>query len=83
MSWLFTREAAIGIVRTVMPFVYAWLLSLAPFVADFFDRFNITAEGLTLVVGSVIYVAIRTLAQKVPAIGKLLIFDQAPSYDGA
>lgn len=78
--WIFTKEAAVGIVRTVMPFVYGWLIGLIPGVVSFAETLGVTQEGLTVIVGGIVYTLIRAVAEKVPAVGYLLVFNKAPSY---
>lgn len=78
--WIFTKEAAIGITRTVMPFVYGWLVGLIPGVVAWAEGFGLSQEGLTVIVGGLVYTLIRAVAEKVPAVGYLLVFNKAPSY---
>ena len=81
--WLFTKEAAIGIVRTVMPFVWGWLVGQIPQVVTFAEAVNVTQEGLTVIVGGVVYTLIRQLAEKIPQVGYLLVFNTRPDYSEA
>lgn len=81
--WLFTKEAAIGIVRTVMPFIYGWLVTQIPGIVSWAEGFGITQEGLTVIAGGFVYTAIRALAEKIPQIGYLLVFNTRPDYSAA
>lgn len=81
--WLFTKEAAIGIVRTVMPFIYGWLVSMIPGVVTWAEGFGITQEGLTVIVGGLVYTLIRQIAEKIPQVGYFLIFNTRPDYSAA
>jgi hypothetical protein len=79
--WTLTREAVIAITRTATAYVYAWLLSLAPPISGFFAELNVTEEGFTVVVGTVLYIIIREVAKRIPVVGRLLIFNNEPSYN--
>lgn len=79
--WLFTKEAAVGIVRTVMPFVWGWAVTQFPAVVDFAAGLGITQEGATVILGGVIYSLIRAIAEKIPQVGYLLVFNKKPAYD--
>lgn len=81
--WLFTKEAAIGIVRTVIPFIYGWLVTQIPGVVAWAEGFGVTQESLTVIVGGLVYTGIRALAEKVPQIGYLLVFNTKPDYSAA
>jgi len=81
--WLFTKEAAIGIVRTVMPFVYGWLIGFIPGVVTWAESFGLSQEGLTVIAGGLVYTGIRALAEKVPQVGYFLIFNTRPDYSAA
>ena len=76
--WLFTKEAAIGIIRTIVPGVYAWLLTQWPTVTEVLP--GIPPESLVVAIGAALYVTIRAVAEKLPAVGYLLIFNQKPTY---
>lgn len=90
--WLFTEEAATGITRTVISYVWVWLLSLLaswPWLMEqsWGDAVlgwvnNLDTTTLVLVGGSALYTAIRALAEKFPWVGYLLIFNKKPSYAG-
>lgn len=81
--WLFTKEAAIGITRTVMPFIYGWLVGLIPSVVGFAESVGLSQEGLTVIIGGLVYTGIRALAEKIPQIGYLLVFNTRPDYSEA
>lgn len=80
--WLFTEEAATGITRTLMGYVYGFLLVQVPQVVSFADSIGITQEATVLILGTIVYAAIRQLAEKLPWLGYLLIFNKKPSYAG-
>lgn len=79
--WLFTKEAAVGIVRTVMPFVWGFLVAKIPGVLAFVESIGLTEESLIVVGGGVLYTLIRAVAEKIPAVGYLLVFNTKPEYD--
>ena len=78
--WLFTREAATGITRTVIAFVYGWLITRIPAVESFVVDNGIDMAGLSVVVGGVVYTLIRAVAEKVGWVGWLLGFNVKPDY---
>lgn len=78
--FLFTKENAIALVRTVMPFIYAWLLGLAPWMQGLMETLNLTQEGFIVVIGTVVYQLIRWLAEHYPWVGYLLIVNKKPDY---
>lgn len=80
--WLFTEEAATGITRTLMGYVYGFLLVQVPQVVSFADSIGVTQEATVLILGTIVYTAIRQLAEKLPWLGYLLIFNKKPSYAG-
>lgn len=80
--WLFTEEAAVGITRTLMGYVYGFLLVQIPDVVSFADGIGITQEGVVLILGTVVYTTIRAAAEKLPWLGYLLIFNKKPAYAG-
>ncbi|KKK52611.1 hypothetical protein LCGC14_3103150 [marine sediment metagenome] len=80
MKFVFTKENAYGVTRTFVPFFYAWLIGLAPFVQDWLATVNLTAEGFVLLFGGLLYEGIRVVAEKVPWVGNLLIFNTKPDY---
>jgi len=80
--WLFTEEAATGIVRTLMAFAWTWAATNIPGVVDFVEgTLHLTLEGFVLIGGTVLYTAIRALAEKFPKVGYLLVFNKKPTYD--
>lgn len=78
--WLFTKEAATGITRTVMPFIYGGLVNAIPVIGDWFDNLGLDQATATVVLGGLLYSAIRAAAEKWGWLGNLLIFNTKPSY---
>ncbi len=78
--FLFTKENAYGLVRTVVTFVYGWLLSLSPAITDVLADAGIDESLFVLLFGGILYQLIRWVAEKVPAVGYLLIFNKKPDY---
>jgi hypothetical protein len=86
--WIVTKEAVTAIVRTFVPYVYAALLGQVPFINDFLVDNNWADEmqgfvsgGFVVIVGTVVYAAIRAAAEKWPQLGYLLVINKAPAYD--
>jgi hypothetical protein len=86
--WILTKEAVTGVVRTVMPYLYALLLGQLPFINSFLvdNGWSEAAQGFVsggfvLVVGTFVYGAIRWAAEKYPQLGVLLVFNTKPSYE--
>jgi hypothetical protein len=73
--WPVTKEGITGIVRTMMPYVYSFLLTT--FGLDVSEE-----VGLALIplLGTVFYIGIRWIAEKYPQAGYLLVVNKAPSY---
>lgn len=78
--FLFTKENAYGLVRTVVTFAYGWLLSLVPAVSDLLTDAGIDESLFVLLFGGLLYQLVRWVAEKVPAVGYLLIFNRKPDY---
>jgi hypothetical protein len=78
--WLFTKEAATGITRTVVPFIYGGLINWIPPVGDWFEAIGFDQATATIILGGLLYSAIRALAEKWGWLGGLLIFNTKPSY---
>jgi hypothetical protein len=87
--WIVSKEAITAIVRTVVPTVYGWLFTFLGGI-DFLSTFIgfIPTEpsagfvaGVSGAVAGVLYVAIRTLAEKWSWVGYFLVINQAPHYD--
>lgn len=85
--WIISKEAVVGIVRTFVPYVYAALLGQLPFVNDFLvendwadDVQGFVSGSFVIVVGTLVYAAIRTAAEKWPQAGLLLVFNTKPEY---
>lgn len=79
--WLWSKEAATGIVRTVMPFAWTWAATNLAVVTDFAETVGITQEGFVLIAGGLFYTLIRVVAEKVPQVGWLLGVNRKPAYD--
>ncbi len=80
--FLFSKENAVGLVRTFMPGVYSWLV----FQLNGFDWLidllpSVAPEAWIVIVGGLIYQVIRVAAEKFPKAGWLLIFNTKPQYD--
>jgi hypothetical protein len=78
--FLFTKENATGLVRTVVTFAYAWAATNIPAVSDWLEGVGLDAASFTLIAGGLVYQAIRLAAEKWGWLGYLLIFNQKPSY---
>jgi len=78
--WLFTKEAAVGITRTVVPFVYGALISWIPQVGEFAETIGFDQTTAAVVLGGLLYTAIRTAAERWGWLGTLLIFNSKPTY---
>ncbi len=81
--YIFTKENAVVVVRTVVTFLYAWAATNIPAVSDWLEGVGLDAASFTLIVGGVVYQAIRWLAEKWGWLGYLLVFNTKPAYDGA
>ena len=81
--YLFTKETAVGVTRTVVTFLYAWAATNIPAVSDWLEGVGLDAASFTLIVGGLLYQLIRALAEKWGWLGSLLIFNTKPAYDGA
>lgn len=91
--WLFTKEAAIGITRTAMAYVWAWGLtalagwdwlmsqSFGEAVLGWVNGLDTTA--VVLIGGTAFYGLVRQLAEKFPQVGYFLIFNTRPDYSEA
>lgn len=79
--WIFTKEAATGIVRTFMPFLWTSLLGLIPSLDTWVTNAGLSKEAFIIIGGSVLYAAIRWIAEKVPAVGWLLVVNTKPTYN--
>lgn len=78
----FTRENAVGLVRTVATFIYAWAASNIPAVETFITDAGLDAATFTLLAGGLLYQAIRWAAERWGWLGYLLVFNTKPAYDG-
>lgn len=86
--WIVTKEALIGVVRTVVMYLYALLLSQLPWLNDWLvnegwaDEVNNLVSGAFVVaLGTALYAAVRWAAEKWPSLGYLFIFNTKPAYD--
>ncbi len=82
--FLFSKDNAVALTRTVVTFAYAWLLAQWPVVGDWIATVGIdpaaAQAGFVVVVGGAIYEAIRVAAEKWGWVGYLLIFNTKPLY---
>lgn len=82
--FLFTQENATGLTRTVVTFIYAWLIGQIPGVEDWVASVGVdpvTAQAtFVVVVGGLVYQAIRWAAESWGWVGYLLIFNTKPAY---
>lgn len=83
--FLFTKENSIALVRTVITFVYGWLLTQFPAVQEWIMSqewldANTAIATFVVVVGGLIYQVIRVLAEKWGWVGYFLIFNEKPAY---
>ena len=96
--WIVTKEAIIGVTRTAMGYIWAWLLTV---LAGWSWLMELTIFGwpagdailgwingvdpvaFALVGGTIIYGAIRWLAEKWPWVGRFLVFNVKPEYPGS
>lgn len=82
--FLFTRENAMGVTRTVVTFVYAWILEQVGAIDWLMDALpDVPTESWIVIIGGLLYQAIRWLAEKWGWVGRLLIFNQKPEYPTA
>ncbi len=79
--FLFTKENATGLVRTVVTFLYAWIATNIPAVSDWLEGVGLDAAGFTLIIGGLLYQAIRLAAEKWSWVGYLLIINTKPEYE--
>ena len=80
--YLFTKESAVALTRTVVTFAYAWLITNIPFVGDWLTSSAWIDESLfVLVGGGLLYQLVRSLAEKFAWLGYVLIFNTKPSYE--
>ncbi len=78
--FVFTKENAYGVVRTFVPYFYAWLIGLAPWVQEMMTDIGVSQEGFIVICGTVVYQLIRAVAEKVPWVGSFLIYNKKPDY---
>jgi len=82
VPWLFTKESAVGFVRTVLPFAYSYGMTRIPKVLEVADTWGWDEAALVPFLGGFLYVAIRALAEKWGWVGYLLGFNTKPHYAG-
>lgn len=82
-----TKQAMIALTRTVLPYIYAWLIGLLPFVQAFLDDIGAADDveafvtgPFVLIVGSLVYALIYWLSGQWHWIGYLLVFPTKPEY---
>ena len=78
--FLFTRENAVGLVRTIATFIYAWAATNIPAVESFLVESGFDEATFTLLVGGLLYQAIRWAAERWGWLGYLLVFNTKPAY---
>ncbi len=81
MKYLWTKENATGVVRTVVTFLYAWIATNLPGVSDLLDDIGLDDASFTLLAGGLLYQAIRMAAEKWGWVGYALIINQKPEYN--
>ena len=86
--WIVTKEALIGVVRTVVMYVYALLLTRIPVVNEWLinegwadEVQNFVSGSVVVLLGTALYAAVRWAAEKWPQLGYLFIFNTKPAYD--
>lgn len=79
--FIFTKENAVGVTRTVVTFLYAWLATSIPVVSDWLVSVGLDDSAFVLLAGGLLYQAIRWLAEKFSWVGYLLVFNTKPAYD--
>jgi len=82
VPWLFSKEAMIGYVRTIMPFIYSYGMTRIPKVLEVADTWGLDEAALVPILGGFLYVAIRALAEKWGWVGYLLGVNKKPRYAG-
>lgn len=86
LKFVFSLEWLIGVTRTGITYVYAWLLAWA--MAEWPDLPfwswvpDLPPEVFVLAVGTALYGLVRSLAERWPWIGNFLIFNKKPEYAG-
>lgn len=79
--WLFTKDAAYAIVRTVVTFAYGWIATNIPAVADILDTVGLSEGTAVLIIGGVVYTVVRQTAERWSWVGYLLVFNENPTYN--
>jgi hypothetical protein len=74
--FILTKEGITAIVRTLMGYVYGFLLTTFAF-----DLPAETETALTVLFGTGVYMLIRELAEKWPWVGNFLVVNKAPHYE--
>jgi hypothetical protein len=86
LKFILTKEWVVGVTRTAVAYAYAFILAWGMTQWPDFALWSWlpaeASDGFVLVVGTVIYGAIRSLAEKWPQLGSLLIFNTKPQYAG-
>lgn len=75
LNYFKSKENFISLVRTLMSYVWAWLL--AKFALDVSPEIQ---AAFVLMIGTGIYELIRVAAEKWSALGWLLGYNQKPEY---
>ncbi len=76
IAYLKSAESWIAVVRTLMSYVWSFLL-----VKFAFDVSPELQAASVVIIGTVTYQLIRTLAERWPWFGNLLGVNKAPSYE--
>ena len=78
--FLFTKENAVGLVRTGVVYLYSWLITLVPQVGEVLNDAGVNEELFVLIAGTLLYQLIRWGAEKWSWLGSFLIFNKKPDY---
>ncbi len=85
--WVVSKEALIGVTRTAITYLYAFVLSQFPLVNSWLVDNGLSGETqafisgtFVVVVGTLLYTGIRAAAEKWPKVGFLLVFNTKPTY---
>lgn len=71
-----TKTGITAVVRTLMGYVYGFLITTFAF-----ELSPEVEASLTVLIGTLVYIAIREAAEHWPWVGNLLVVNKAPSYE--